>query len=275
VVIDTLSGRVVIPPDESRRDVNQACQRGEQAIDTLFQNWLDKSPVETKSMLDILALSCQDAAPKVADAENTESANNAKADQYLVRKEKVGCGKDDAKTDPKNNSAARVKEIFSRLVSEGMEPNGAAAEAIKQATAEQKNPSVTTKLEEGKLCGTMEKCAVKTDSNVIKSMAEKMRQLHAGDKSKMEIVLSTAKKYVSNVQKDPSNPRFRCFRLSNKVFDRITSTPGSIELLKSIGFAFFPSDVDFVANIPLTVDLVLMGDVFDNLLKTGNNWRCG
>ena len=94
-----------------------------------------------------------------------------------------------------------------------------------------------------------------------------MCQLNAGDKTKVANVLSTAKKYVANVQKNPSNPRFRNFRLSNKVFDRITSTPGSIGLLKSLGFVIFHSDADFVTSIPLSVDLTLMGSVFDNLMK--------
>mmetsp|Transcript_13169 Transcript_13169/g.24217 ORF Transcript_13169/g.24217 Transcript_13169/m.24217 type:complete len:1061 (-) Transcript_13169:102-3284(-) len=267
VVIDSLSGRIVISPDDSRNAVHQACQRGEEAIEVLFQSWLDKVPAESKSMLDILALSCLEAEAGTEEAENTATADT-KAEGYLVRKKEPF---EKMKPPSTVDSAARVKAIFSELVAKGMEPNAAAAEAIKQATVEQQNPSVSTELKEGALQGTSEKCAVEMGSNTIEAMAENICQLNAGDKTKIGNLLSTAKKYVANVQKDPSNPRFRNFRLSNKVFDTITSTPGSIELLMKLGFVVFHSDIDFVASIPLSVDLNLMGDVFDNLLKTYNS----
>eukprot|EP00580_Thalassiosira_gravida_P016583 CAMPEP_0201663636 /NCGR_PEP_ID=MMETSP0494-20130426/5360_1 /ASSEMBLY_ACC=CAM_ASM_000839 /TAXON_ID=420259 /ORGANISM="Thalassiosira gravida, Strain GMp14c1" /LENGTH=1060 /DNA_ID=CAMNT_0048142267 /DNA_START=184 /DNA_END=3366 /DNA_ORIENTATION=+ len=258
VVVDALSGRIVASPDESRREVHQACQRGEEAIETLFRGWLEKVPPESTSMLDILALSCQEVEAGTGEAKETVTANT-KSEQYLKMKER----------DKKKNTvdpSARVKELFSQLVAKGMEPNAAAVEAIKQATVEQKKPLVSTELEEGTIQGTCENCAVEIENNTIDMMVEKICQLNAGDKSKIVMILSTAKKYVANVRKDPSNPRFRNFRLSNKVFDRITSNPGSIELLMKLGFVVFHSDLDFVASIPLSVDLTLMGDVFDNLL---------
>lgn len=172
---------------------------------------------------------------------------------------------------PKQDFEARVKELFPQLVAEGMPPNAAAAKAIKQATAEQNNASPSMKIEEGGLRGESEKCTVEIGNNTIEAMVDKMCQLNDGDKTKVSNVISIAKKYVANVQKDPFNPRFRNFRLSNKVFDQITSTPGSIELLMNLGFAVFHSDVDFVASIPLSVDLALLGDLFDKLLKASNS----
>mmetsp|Transcript_22090 Transcript_22090/g.48034 ORF Transcript_22090/g.48034 Transcript_22090/m.48034 type:complete len:968 (-) Transcript_22090:25-2928(-) len=271
VVIDSLSGRIVTSPDESKRDVHQACQRGEQAIERLLLNWLDKVPVESKSMLDILALSANSGVGS-STGKNT-SISNAKAESYLMRKKLPADSKDREETKSNcllstEDSAARVKEIFSHLVATGLEPNAAAAEAIKRATSEQKKSSMTVKLEEGRFSGTGEMCALETVINTIEEVAEVMCQLNARDKAKVGNVLSTAKKYVTNVQKDPSNPRFRTFRLSNRIFDGITSTPGSIELLTNLGFTVFHSDVDFVASIPLWVDLDLMVNVFDNLLKT-------
>lgn len=275
VVIDSLSGRIVTPPDESRKDVHQACQRGEQAIERLLLNWLDKVPMESKSMLDILALSCQEADTNSgvgSSTGNNTATSNAKAEDYLIRKKLPADSEGREETNSNGllsteDFTARVKEIFSNLVATGMEPNAAAAEAIKRATIEQKITSTPFKLEEGILSGTVEMNALETVGNTIEAMIEEMRQLNAGDKAQVGKVLSTAKKYVTNVQKDPMNPRFRTFRLSNRVFDQITSTPGSIELLKNLGFAVFHSDVDFVASIPLTVDLVLMGDVLDMMLK--------
>ena len=258
VVIDTMSGRIVTSPDESRREVHQACQRGEQAIESLFENWLDKVPPETKSMLDILALSCNEAE---TSGDGDKVTANVKAEKYLTRKKEDN----DSKSLPsKEATAARVKEIFTDLVSKGMQPNTAAAEAIKQATNEQNGG-----IEEGALEGTVEECTIETSNKTIEEIANTMCQLNGRDKTK--VVLSTAKKYVANVQKDPSNPRFRNFRLSNKVFDKITSTPGSIDLLKNLGFAVYHSDVDFVASIPLATDLSLMSDVLDKLLETSSD----
>ena len=253
VVIDSISGRMVAS-EESKRDVHQACQRGEQAIESLFKNWLDKVPAETKSMVDILALSCS-AAEKSGNT-NAKAAINAKAELYLVRKndEKEGQSKDDFST--------LVKSIFTELTSTGMSPNAAATEAMKRATAKQNNPS--TKLEEGTINGTVEKCSVEPRNETIASVMESMCQLNDGDKGKVGNVLSTAKKYVVNVLKDPSNPRFRNFKLSNKVFDSITSAAGSIDVLRHLGFAVYSTEDDFYASIPLPTNLSLM---LDNLSK--------
>merc|ERR1712127_894117 len=121
---------------------------------------------------------------------------------------------------------ARVKEIFTQLVAKGMAPNAAAAEAIKQATVEYNKPPMP-KLEEGMLVGESETCVVDGAlCETIEKIAENMCQRNNGDKAKVGNVLAIAKKYIANVRKDPSNPRFRNFRLGNKVFDQITSTPG-------------------------------------------------
>ncbi|KAL9184428.1 hypothetical protein ACHAXT_002514 [Thalassiosira profunda] len=265
VVLDSLSGSIVVPPDESRRHVHQACQRGEEAIERMFEGWLDRVPVESKSMLEIMALSFQEAEEGAKSSEgDSDTVANAKALSYLQRQKESDDGKSEAST--QQDAAALIKEIFSQLVAKGMAPNAAAAEAIKQATSQQ-NSSATAPLEEGPIKGTSEKCTISANVESIESMAEAMCQHNAGDKGKVVTVLTTAKKYVTNVQKDPSNPRFRNFRLSNKVFDKITSTAGSIALLGGLGFAVYQSDVDFMASIPLTIDLERLGEVLDSLLK--------
>ena len=101
-------------------------------------------------------------------------------------------------------------------------------------------------------------------------VASKAERISSGAK-KVVNVLSIAKKYVANVQKDPYNPRFRNFKLSNKVFDTITTTRGSVDLLTTIGFAVYPSDVDFIATIPLSTNLELLCNVLDSLIKAYSN----
>ena len=115
-----------------------------------------------------------------------------------------------------------------------------------------------TRLETGTLIGTSE-------VYVCEGMSGKLCELN---KSDIKNFLAIAKRYLVNAQKDPSNPRFRSFRLGNKVADQITSTPGGVAFLTDLGFSVFHSDDDFVATIPLTVNLEAMADVFDNLINT-------
>ncbi len=253
VVIDALSGLILTSPDESRRDVHQACKRGEEAIERLFHDWLDKAPAETKSILDILALSCEeDHAPSDVRDRESKSESSLKFEEYLVRKNDRGAK---LNVEPSTEDfSCRVKEIFSQLVMTGVEPNTAAAKAIEQATSDKKYSPGCVKLDVGTLSGTVE---LKTGRSVI-------YQINDQDVNR---ILTIANKYVTNVQKDQSNPRFRNIRLGNKVFDQITSTPGGIELLTNLGFSVYHSDDDFVASIPLSVDLKSMCHVFNKLLK--------
>ena len=253
VILDTLSGRIVVSPEESRREVHQACRMGEQAIEALFNSWLDKVPAESKAMLDILALSCEESAAADSSSKETDVATlNQKASEYLVRK-KMPIDSED--------SAAAVKRIFAELVGTGMSPNEAAVEAIKRSTNQSFN------LTEGAIKGACcdDKSNVMTVS--IKGTVNALLQHNNSDNSKVANVITVAKKYVMNVQKDPSNPRFRTFRLSNKVFDQITSVSGSIQLLTYIGFTVFPSDIDFIASIPLSVDLNALSDTLDKIVE--------
>jgi nucleoredoxin len=253
VVLDSLSGTIVTTPDESRKDVHQACQRGDDAIARLFHDWLDKVSFETKSILDILALS-------IETEKDKSSAGNAKSDSYLIRNT---THQEDAKALVMLDFAARVKEIFPQLVAMGMEPNAAAAKAIEQVTAEQtKSTNTFAELDVGTLVGKSE------ISNVIDAGINVTVFFQVNDDTDMRSVLTVAKKYITNVLKDPTTPRFRNIKLSNKVFDQITSISGGIELLTSLGFAVYHTDEDFVASIPLYVDLTRMCSVFDSLIKS-------
>lgn len=55
------------------------------------------------------------------------------------------------------------------------------------------------------------------------------------------------------------------------VFDQITSISGGIELLSNLGFAVYHTDEDFVASIPLYVDLTMMCSVFLSLFKSASS----
>ena len=253
VVLDSVSGQIVVPPDRSRQMVHQSCQRGDDEIERLFQTWVDLAPAESKSLLEILEVSCQEAEQGSAGVELRTNAR-----KYLTRKpeESISLSQDEF--------SARVKTIFSELVATGLGPNEAAAEAIKRATSEQSKPST----DEGALRGTGEVSnATLPENTSIASALDEMCKWNHGDRSSVASVLKTARKYISNVKRDPHNPRYRSFKLSNTVADRITSIPGSIALITWLGFSVYSSDTDFYACIPLAIDLDALEAVLDKAIQ--------
>jgi len=75
------------------------------------------------------------------------------------------------------------------------------------------------------------------------------------------------KKYIENVNKHPSSPKFRQFKLSNKFSDRITSSGGGIDcLVNQLGFRIYSNDIDFIASIPLSIDISALTKRIDELL---------
>ena len=80
-------------------------------------------------------------------------------------------------------------------------------------------------------------------------------------------VLSTAKKYLDNATKEPWAPKFRSFKLSNKVADKFARVEGGLGLLQSLGFEVFGTSLDFKACIPVSADLGKVNDTISHLLK--------
>ena len=79
--------------------------------------------------------------------------------------------------------------------------------------------------------------------------------LNGGPKSDtLRQIAETAKKYLDNAKKDPYTNRFRRFKLSNKIFDRIVVL-GGLDIITNWGFAVYRTDTDFYASIPLAADL--------------------
>jgi len=48
VVLDTVSGSVVVPKEICRSEVSKACQAGEDAIDAMYTSWVDLIPEDSK-----------------------------------------------------------------------------------------------------------------------------------------------------------------------------------------------------------------------------------
>jgi thiol-disulfide isomerase/thioredoxin len=200
VVLDAMSGQVVVPADASRGEVSQACSRGESGIEALLQSWLSRIPPESQEILTMLELSCAD--DHVAPDSNETPP--PPVNPYLVRKE---------------------KPTYTGTASE--------AEAV---------------WEPGPLNGKAQRLPGLSES-------EKIQEDRPMSDDDIQEALGTALKYLENAQKAPWSPKFRTFKLGNKVADRITRIKGGVDLVRSVGFEVAGTSQDFVATIPLVADL--------------------
>lgn len=197
-------------------------------------------------MMDILKLSCAEDMDCTTD--DTKEIPNA----YLERGEETSNEKAIVAMS-KDEQTARVKEYFSKLVLEGMEANKAAAEAINKVVEEMARGTNTTKV--GNLRGT-------------KFITPQEVQRELPGKDKLRKILEIAKRYIKKVQKNPMSSRFRNFKLSNKVFDGITSTEGGLEyVIKDLGLRVRSTNADFVASIPLCVNIDALNKRIDDLMQ--------
>jgi hypothetical protein len=226
-----------------------ACRKGEQGIEEMFDKWLEQTPQESREMLSMLELSCQE---DVEDDDDTAKKENP----YLLLGEK----KKPKKVDP----AARIKGFFEKLVAEGNDPTTAAAKAIGMLAEEQRNGP---KLEPGPLNGQASRTGPPLSRNDDVLDQALARAVEWNSPSAVSGVLSTALKYLNNASKEPWAPRFRTFKLGNKVADRITRVEGGLALLQGLGFEVFGTSQDFKATIPVAADLEAMTSTIERLLK--------
>ena len=223
VVLDAVSGQVVIPGSDSRREVMMACQGGDLSIETMIATWFERAPPETIEMLSMLELSCQED-DNEAKAENSDTAN-----PYL-----------------------KLDKPASLSGTAALEPGPLNGKAVGTTTSAD---SISERL---------------SVDAAVKHIKEWNSSSTSGggdnDNAAVKVVLTTALKYLDNAIKEPWTPKFRTFRLSNKVADRITRVEGGIRLLQCLGFEVFGTGNDFMATIPLVVDLDSMKVKIESLL---------
>mmetsp|Transcript_20864 Transcript_20864/g.51228 ORF Transcript_20864/g.51228 Transcript_20864/m.51228 type:complete len:1124 (+) Transcript_20864:1238-4609(+) len=249
VVLDAVSGRVVVSPNESRQAVATACQRGEEGIERMMESWLERVPPETAELLSMLQLSCEEdmlnkRQDDVGGTEYLASAENLKPKPF----------------DP----ASRIKEIFETYTAEGMDPTQAAAKAIGSVAEEQKKEK--NGLDAGPLYGRAIQIGPHSPGNKLDQAFSTLR--YQNSQPVATEALSTALKYVRNASKEPWTPKFRTFKLSNKIADAITRAEGAIEVLEGLGFDIFGTRQDFKATIPAATDLGAMESKLTDLLNS-------
>jgi hypothetical protein len=203
VVLDAVSGQVVVPGSQSRNEVVQACRGGDLSIEAMCATWLERVPPETIEILSMLALSCK-------DNDETSTYNDDTNNPYLKRKKGYS-------TTPLEAGIWNVKATST----------SAAPQHDQRKSIEQALVRVT-------------ECGGSSSPHAVTT------------------ILSTSLKYLQPVIKEPWTPKFRTFRLSNKVADRITRIEGGLGLLQALGFEIFGTGYDFMATIPLLVDVEAM-----------------
>jgi hypothetical protein len=289
IVLDAITGAVVVSADRSRSEVVVACQAGEAAITELItKRWLQSLPPESKTIMESLALSC---------AEGDDDGGDSGVNDYLVRNLSSETGSNIEEDDPPTTCPQeQIKAIFTDLVAnEGLPPNAAAAKAIQIYSDGQKQrkakclDSSTGALNDvawtctiyipGDDTGQADGCDFEEVGSGFVGFYQKkgsggadiLFRNHRPDggqnSDSLRQLAEVAKKYLDNSKKDPHASRFRRFKLSNKIFDRITSVPGGLDLITSqLGFAIYRTDTDFFASIPLAADLELIEMSINTLL---------
>jgi len=243
VVLDAMSGQVVVSAATSRKEVLEACHRGEEQIETLFHSWLDRLPLETKEMTSMLELSC------TAISHDADLSADGALNLYLIRSDSSSSPPLKSNIPTKEETAAKVRTKYLKLVQEGNAPNVAAARAIEMAASGSldNNDEDVQQHKRGPLDGLFRRQEISQGDWTNPSVVEDMHD--------RAVVISTLLKYVGNAVEAPWNPKFRHFKMSNRVADRITRTAGGIDLMKSYGLQIYGTDQDFFGSIPIGADL--------------------
>lgn len=272
IVLDAITGAVVVPADQSRSEVAIACQKGDDAITELVTNrWVQLLPPESKSIMESLALSCADG--------DEHAEGDSEINKYLVRDpSETSSDNIEEGASPGISPQEQIKAIFTDLVGkEGLAPNAAAAKAIQIYSEGQKHQSISRpELPTGALNDVPWTCTIYNPGDNVGGDWEEVseggrvgfyQKTNTGgakvqpdgsglNSDSFRQIAETAKKYLDNATKDPHASRFRRFKLSNKIFDRIARVPGGLDLITNqLGFAIYRTDADYFASIPLAADL--------------------
>jgi thiol-disulfide isomerase/thioredoxin len=268
VVLDAISGEIVVNMAEARGEVMQACRGGDENIESMLYTWLGRIPTESQDIVQLLELSVQD------DDDSAKGGNDAVEPpnhSYCLKSSRATLVK------PTVDPSERIKELFSKFVSEGSEPNAAAAKAIQLVTEERSRVhptfgvgpldnvewstavyTLSGKHEDATFrTKSKDKVAVEMESSdAVGTCIGRIQSLYpSGNDAVVPGIKDTLSKYLVNAIRDPSNPKYRSMKLSNKFVDRISRVQGGLELVTALGLQMYPTSQDFCVCIPLHVNL--------------------
>jgi Thioredoxin-like len=255
VVLDSISGQIVIPNTESRALVMKTVQFGvDKVIVDMFSSlWLDRLPSESKQICTMLAASFRwESAERFREEIVMASPNLA---SFLWRSTYV-------------EKQQRIKNLTTQLINEeGMDPDQAkdAAIAVEALTGEvdteSRSASRLTELFLSKISD------ISSELGMIQSSSDFAKQISNGSNEQLKLVLITLWKYFIKCYETPWASKFRQFQLSFKVADRITMTAGGLQLFESLGFQILFAGFDFVLSVPVSMNLDEMNESIQNLCR--------
>ncbi len=257
VVLDAVSGEVVVSANESRKEVVTACRGGDLRIEAMFESWLGRTPSSTLELLSMIELSVSE-----MEAANDDESN-ANHDNVPYLKRKI----DSSKPDMNQELSIRIRTEFEKLVADGHNPNTAAATALKIVSETPKEHHFTSSLPAGSLNGKatyVGKSRLRSQNPIDKALEYALERNSA---STVSAAFEIAQKYLQNAIRVPWESKFRRFKLSNKVADKITQIEGGLGLIQSVGFEVIGTSRDFEASIPLAADLHSMDATITKLIK--------
>jgi len=253
VVLDAVSGQVVVSANESRKEVVTACRGGDLRIEAMFHSWLGRTPASTQELLSMIELSAREMETNADDGNVVDPDNNP----YLKRTI------DASKQDQNQDISIRFKAEFEKLVEAGHDPNLAAAKALTIVS----ESSESSTLAPGRLDGKASyagQLRPRSQNNIDDALDYALERNSA---STVSDALSIALKYLKNSQKTPWEPKFRRFKLSNKVADKITRIEGGLGLIQTLGFEVIGTSRDFEASIPVAANLKSMDTKITQLIN--------
>lgn len=92
------------------------------------------------------------------------------------------------------------------------------------------------------------------NESVVLSCTKQVLVKNENDTTIVANFIATAKKYVQNAQREPFNPKFRTFKLNNKVSDRMAQVYGGIDLLNAMHFSVFCSSSEYMISLNPNLD---------------------
>jgi len=255
VVLDAVSGELVVSANESRQEIVTACRGGELRQEAMLKSWLSRTPASTQELLSMIELSAREM------ESNTDDKNDIDPDQnpYLNRRLDV------TESDQNQDISIRIKFEFEKLMKAGLDPNAAAAKAITIAS-ESRNEKDTRIIAPGTLNWKASYAGRLRSGGQDRTDQALAYALEQNSASTVSDALSIALKYLKNSQRMPWEPKFRRFKLSNKIADKITRVEGGLQLIQSLGFEVIGTSRDFEASIPIAADLSAMDHKLTQLI---------
>ena len=210
VILDAVSGQVVVPANVSRNEILQASQGMGQmgALFELLQQWMyQRVPASTLELLQLLETSCNEHTVAVESDQDSQVATTA-----TTSEPEAAASTEEKDVSPYyhndlgNRSETTISPVTTKLALP-LGPHHSLFQQISLSSMSSASPNTTAASDEA------EKKKKEEDSTETSLW-------HHIEPSARKALLETLLKYVSNCQRSPWVVKFRRLRVSNRVVDR-------------------------------------------------------